>query len=135
MLAIGSLCVGADTDPRCHARRLVELLIAGLRPVAFYFTLLIRTPSRLGGELMQLTLSRRLVVGRRRVGAGSAASSARPGRVRRLGAGFVETDDLAAQLHCGDERSTAGTNGGLGRTWYRPRHSNTPGKLNAVART
>jgi AcrR family transcriptional regulator len=31
MLAIGSLCVGADTDPRYHARRMVELLIAGLR--------------------------------------------------------------------------------------------------------
>lgn len=31
MRGIGSLCVGADTDPRYHARRLVELLIAGLR--------------------------------------------------------------------------------------------------------
>ena len=31
MRAIGSLCVGADTDPRYHARRMVELLIAGLR--------------------------------------------------------------------------------------------------------
>jgi len=31
MLAIGGLCVGADTDPRYHARRMVELLIAGLR--------------------------------------------------------------------------------------------------------
>jgi AcrR family transcriptional regulator len=31
MRAIGSLCVGADTDPRYHARRMVDLLIAGLR--------------------------------------------------------------------------------------------------------
>ena len=31
MLAIGGLCVGADTDPRYHPRRMVELLIAGLR--------------------------------------------------------------------------------------------------------
>jgi AcrR family transcriptional regulator len=31
MLAIGSLCVGADTDPRYHPRRMVDLLIAGLR--------------------------------------------------------------------------------------------------------
>jgi AcrR family transcriptional regulator len=31
MRGIGSLCVGADTDPRYHARRMVELLIAGLR--------------------------------------------------------------------------------------------------------
>jgi AcrR family transcriptional regulator len=30
MLAIGGLCVGADTDPRYHPRRMVELLIAGL---------------------------------------------------------------------------------------------------------
>jgi AcrR family transcriptional regulator len=28
---IGSLCVGADTDPRYNARRMVDLLIAGLR--------------------------------------------------------------------------------------------------------
>jgi AcrR family transcriptional regulator len=28
---IGSLCVGADTDPRYHPRRMVELLIEGLR--------------------------------------------------------------------------------------------------------
>jgi AcrR family transcriptional regulator len=31
MLAIGGLCVGADSDPRYHPRRMVELLIAGLR--------------------------------------------------------------------------------------------------------
>ena len=31
MRGIGSLCVGADTDPRYNARRMVELLIAGLR--------------------------------------------------------------------------------------------------------
>jgi AcrR family transcriptional regulator len=31
MRAIGSLCVGADSDPRYHARRMVDLLIAGLR--------------------------------------------------------------------------------------------------------
>ncbi len=31
MRGIGSLCVGADTDPRYHARRMVDLLIAGLR--------------------------------------------------------------------------------------------------------
>ena len=31
MRGIGSLCVGADADPRYHARRMVELLIAGLR--------------------------------------------------------------------------------------------------------
>jgi hypothetical protein len=30
MLAIGGLCVGADNDPRYHARRMVDLLIAGL---------------------------------------------------------------------------------------------------------
>ncbi len=30
MRGIGSLCVGADNDPRYHARRMVELLIAGL---------------------------------------------------------------------------------------------------------
>ena len=31
MRGIGSLCVGADTDPRYHARHMVQLLIAGLR--------------------------------------------------------------------------------------------------------
>jgi AcrR family transcriptional regulator len=31
MRGIGSLCVGADTDPHYHARRMVDLLIAGLR--------------------------------------------------------------------------------------------------------
>ena len=31
MRGIGSLCVGAETDPRYNARRLVEMLIAGLR--------------------------------------------------------------------------------------------------------
>jgi AcrR family transcriptional regulator len=31
MRGIGNLCVGADNDPRYDARRLVELLIAGLR--------------------------------------------------------------------------------------------------------
>ncbi len=31
MRGIGSLCVGADNDPRYNARRMVELLIAGLR--------------------------------------------------------------------------------------------------------
>ena len=30
MYGIGNLCVGADNDPRYNARRLVELLIAGL---------------------------------------------------------------------------------------------------------
>jgi AcrR family transcriptional regulator len=30
MRGIGSLCVGADNDPRYNARRMVELLIAGL---------------------------------------------------------------------------------------------------------
>jgi len=30
MRGIGSLCVGADNDPRYHARRMVQLLIAGL---------------------------------------------------------------------------------------------------------
>jgi AcrR family transcriptional regulator len=30
MRGIGNLCVGADTDPRYNARRMVELLIAGL---------------------------------------------------------------------------------------------------------
>ena len=31
MRGIGSLCIGADNDPRYNARRMVELLIAGLR--------------------------------------------------------------------------------------------------------
>ena len=30
MRGIGNLCVGADNDPRYDARRMVELLIAGL---------------------------------------------------------------------------------------------------------
>jgi len=30
MRGIGSLCVGGDLDPRYNARRMVELLIAGL---------------------------------------------------------------------------------------------------------
>ncbi|MFF8730130.1 TetR/AcrR family transcriptional regulator [Streptomyces sp. NPDC015171] len=32
MRGIGNLCIGADSDPRYDARRLVALLIAGLRP-------------------------------------------------------------------------------------------------------
>ncbi len=31
MRGVGNLCIGADTDPRYDARRLVELLVAGLR--------------------------------------------------------------------------------------------------------
>lgn len=31
MRAVGNLCIGADNDPRYDARRLVELLITGLR--------------------------------------------------------------------------------------------------------
>lgn len=31
MRGIGSLCIGADNDPRYNARRMVELLMAGLR--------------------------------------------------------------------------------------------------------
>jgi len=31
MLAVGKLCIGADHNPRYDARRMVELLIAGLR--------------------------------------------------------------------------------------------------------
>ncbi|WP_329529836.1 TetR/AcrR family transcriptional regulator (plasmid) [Streptomyces sp. NBC_01450] len=31
MRGVGNLCIGADSDPRYDARRLVELLIAGLR--------------------------------------------------------------------------------------------------------
>jgi hypothetical protein len=31
MRAVGSLCVGADRNPSYDARRMVELLIAGLR--------------------------------------------------------------------------------------------------------
>ncbi|GAA4562629.1 TetR/AcrR family transcriptional regulator [Planotetraspora kaengkrachanensis] len=32
MRGVGNLCFGADSDPRYDARRMVELLIAGLRP-------------------------------------------------------------------------------------------------------
>lgn len=32
MRAIGNLCIGADTDPNYDARRMVQLVIAGLRP-------------------------------------------------------------------------------------------------------
>jgi AcrR family transcriptional regulator len=32
MRGVGNLCIGADSDSRYDARRLVELLIAGLRP-------------------------------------------------------------------------------------------------------
>lgn len=32
MRGVGNLCIGADSDPRYDARRLVDLLIAGLRP-------------------------------------------------------------------------------------------------------
>jgi len=32
MRGVGNLCIGAGRDPRYEARRLVELLIAGLRP-------------------------------------------------------------------------------------------------------
>jgi AcrR family transcriptional regulator len=32
MRAIGNLCIGADTDPDYDARRMVQLVIAGLRP-------------------------------------------------------------------------------------------------------
>ncbi|MGI5170899.1 TetR/AcrR family transcriptional regulator [Spirillospora sp. CA-253888] len=31
MRGVGNLCIGADNDPRYNARRLVEILIAGLR--------------------------------------------------------------------------------------------------------
>ena len=31
MRGVGNLCIGADNNPRYDARRLVELLIAGLR--------------------------------------------------------------------------------------------------------
>jgi len=31
MRGVGNLCIGAENDPRYDARRLVELLIAGLR--------------------------------------------------------------------------------------------------------
>lgn len=31
MCGVGNLCIGTDSDPRYDARRLVELLIAGLR--------------------------------------------------------------------------------------------------------
>jgi hypothetical protein len=33
MRGVGNLCIGADSDPRYDARRLVGLLLAGLRPV------------------------------------------------------------------------------------------------------
>jgi AcrR family transcriptional regulator len=33
MRAIGNLCIGADTDPDYDARRMVRLVIAGLRPL------------------------------------------------------------------------------------------------------
>jgi hypothetical protein len=32
MRGVGNLCIGADSDAHYDARRLVELLIAGLRP-------------------------------------------------------------------------------------------------------
>ena len=32
MRGVGNLCIGADSDPRYDARRLVALLVAGLRP-------------------------------------------------------------------------------------------------------
>jgi len=31
MRGVGNLCIGADNNPRYHARRMVDLLIAGLR--------------------------------------------------------------------------------------------------------
>jgi hypothetical protein len=31
MRAVGNLCIGADSDPRYNPRRMVDLLIAGLR--------------------------------------------------------------------------------------------------------
>jgi hypothetical protein len=31
MRGVGNLCIGADKDPRYDARRVVELLLAGLR--------------------------------------------------------------------------------------------------------
>ncbi|MFI6517867.1 TetR/AcrR family transcriptional regulator [Spirillospora sp. NPDC050679] len=31
MRGVGNLCIGADSDPRYNARRLVEILVAGLR--------------------------------------------------------------------------------------------------------
>ena len=34
MRGVGNLCIGADSDPRYDARRMVELLIAGLRHTA-----------------------------------------------------------------------------------------------------
>ncbi|MEU3249027.1 MULTISPECIES: TetR/AcrR family transcriptional regulator [unclassified Streptomyces] len=34
MRGVGNLCIGADTDPRYDARRLVEFLVAGLRRTA-----------------------------------------------------------------------------------------------------
>ena len=32
MRGVGNLCIGAEHDPRYDARRLVALLVAGLRP-------------------------------------------------------------------------------------------------------
>ncbi|WP_067697616.1 TetR/AcrR family transcriptional regulator [Nocardia jejuensis] len=32
MRGVGNLCIGADSDPRYDARRMVDLLISGLRP-------------------------------------------------------------------------------------------------------
>jgi hypothetical protein len=31
MLGIGNLCIGVDTYPDYHARRMIDLLLAGLR--------------------------------------------------------------------------------------------------------
>jgi hypothetical protein len=31
MLGVGNLCIGADSNPRYDARRMVELVIEGLR--------------------------------------------------------------------------------------------------------
>jgi hypothetical protein len=31
MLGVGNLCIGAESNPRYDARRMVELLVAGLR--------------------------------------------------------------------------------------------------------
>lgn len=32
MRGVGNLCIGAGRDPRYDARRLVDILVAGLRP-------------------------------------------------------------------------------------------------------
>jgi hypothetical protein len=32
MRGIGNICIGADTDPDYDARRMVQLVISGLRP-------------------------------------------------------------------------------------------------------